>query len=239
MKRPNSGGRRARWLVLVLLVLTYPEFARVEDLLSCGLGPPPGSAGFDEHQRAQNEQRQTLGYLPVCEGYLGNFDYASRAEPLGKATMRLAFKPVSLASTPFAHFTELGGRPNFFGDAGPAALHRTFKTAQGHIVDLREWDMSVGGGQVWPRADLQAEQVNGQPAQLTVIKAPSGKAVSLLAWVEGRRSYELSINTNVRASSVSPTLIELANAIPKSLPARLDEGASGFPPPTLPPPLSR
>ena len=48
---------------------------------------------------------------------------------------------------------------------------------------------------------LQTEQVNGSPAQLTVMQAPSGKAVSFLSWIQGRRSYELTISINVKTSS--------------------------------------
>jgi hypothetical protein len=221
--------------LLALATLALTEAARV----SCGLGPPPGSAGFVEHERAEDQQRRTLGYVRVCDANLRRFDYASTAEPLAVATRRLAFTPISLESTPFKDFEALGGRPDVFGDSGATALHRTFRTRQGHIVDLREWDMSIGGGQIFPRADLQSERVNGTPAQLTVLQAPSGKAVSLLYWVDGRRSYELSISVNVRTSSLSPALIQLANSIPKSVPTRPAEAESSFPAPPLPPPIFR
>jgi hypothetical protein len=194
------------------------------DQVSCGLGPPPGSPQFEEHEQLQDRQRASLGYVLLCSESLGRFDYAARVEPLDKATAHLAFTPVSLGATPFAALEALGGWQDYFGSPdGAAGLHRTFRTPQGYIVDLREWDMSVGGGQVMVRADLQTEQVNGNLAQLTVVQAPSGKAVSLLLWVEGRRSYELSTNANVKTTDVSPTIFELATAIPKSVPARLDE----------------
>lgn len=222
-------------MALSMVALIYLSIAPLfEDLVSCGLGPAPGSAGYEQHVQAQEVQRRTLGYQQVCEGYMRHFNHASRAEPLHEATRRLAFTPVSLESTPFKDLNALGGRPDFFGDEGAAALHRTFRTPQGFIVDLREWDLSVSGGQVWGRAELQTKRVNGAPAQLTVLQAPSGRAVSTLAWTEGRRRYELVVNANVNTVSVVPTLLDLASSIPKSVPARSDGGPPAFPSPLLP-----
>ncbi len=207
------------WLPILLLPLLPLAIAQ-PDRLYCGLGPPPGSAGFEQHERLQDQQRQALGYVRVCEGDLRRFDYASRAEPLANFKVQLGFTPVALESTPFDGFRALGGHPDNFLDSTATALHRTFTTPQERIVDLFEWDMSASGGQVMPRADLQTERVNGAPAQLTVVQAPSGKAMSILHWVEGRRRYELSIDANVKTMGVSPTLFELANSLPKSVPAR-------------------
>lgn len=224
--------RQGLLAAIVILALSPMALAQSERPF-CGLGPPPGSASFEQHERAQDQQRSALGYVRVCEDDLRRFDYASRARSMDRATARLNFTPVSLQSTPFEGFRALGGMPDHFGDGGASALHRTFKSPQGHIVDLFEWDMSVSGGQVKKRADLQTEQVNGAPAQLIVIQASSGKAVSILSWVEGRRHYELSVDVNVKTSTISPTLFQLASSIPKSVPARLDEPDLRWP--ALPP----
>ena len=214
------------WVPISLVVLVSLALAQDEGL-SCGMGPPPGLPEYEQHRQAQEHRRHTFGYMLACEDDW-RFNHASNAEPLDKATRRLAFTPVSLESTPFRDFETLGGRPDFSGDAGPAALHRTFRTPQGNIVDLREWDMSVGGGQIMFIADLQTELVNGSPARLTVMQAPSGKAASFLSWIEGRRSYELTISVNVKTSSPLPTLTQLANSLPKSVPARPGEAESPF-----------
>jgi hypothetical protein len=231
-------GVRALHSGLLITLLSHSPMAFAQGgRVFCGLGPPPGSAAFEDHERLQDQQRRALGYVLVCEGDLRRFDYASRAEPLEKATRRLAFTPVPLESTPFQGFRALGGRPDHFGQSGPSALHRTFRTPQGNFVDLFEWDMSVAGGQVMVRADLQTDHVNGAPAQLIVVQAPSARAVSILSWTEGRRRYELSIDANVRTSNVSPTLMQLASSLPKSVPARMNEPELRWPPgPPLPQP---
>lgn len=224
---------------IAILTLSPIAFAQSERVF-CGLGPPPGSAHFEQHERLQDQQRRALGYVLVCEGDLRRFDYASRAGSLDRATDRLAFTPVSLDSTPFRGFRALGGMPDHFGDGGASALHRTFRSPLGYVVDLFEWDMSVVGGEIKNGADLQTEQVNGAPAQLTVVQVPSGKAVSILSWVEGRRRYELSIDVNVKKLTISPTLIQLASSIPKSVPARLNEPEAQWPPlPPVPQPAHR
>lgn len=169
-------------LFATVAVLTLsPTAVAQSERVFCGLGPPPGSANFEQHERLQDQQRRALGYVLVCESDLRRFDYASNAESLDRAIRRLAFAPVSLDSTPFRGFRALGGMPDHFGDEGASALHRTFRSPLGYEVDLFEWDMSVAGGQIKNRADLQTEQVNGAPAQLTVVQAPSGKAVSVLS----------------------------------------------------------
>lgn len=231
-ERRVDGGGWKLWtsmisLVVVVVVVVVGFALPWHAESSCGLGPPPGAPGFEAHERAQEESRRSLGYLPVCEDYW-MFAHASDARSLKSATKGLAFTPVPLDSTPFKDFLVIGGRADQFGGpAGPTLLHRTFRTPQGHVVDLSESDMSVSGGSVKFRADLLKEQVSGAPAQLTVLQAPSGKAVSVLNWVEGRRSYELSISVNVNTTPVHPTLLELANSIPKSTATRPIEEEPG------------
>ena len=107
------------WVLSSQLVLASSAPAQDEGLY-CGMGPPPGSVGYEQHTQAQEHRRRTLGYLLACEGDR-RFNHSSTAEPLDKAMRRLAFTPISLESTPFRDFEALGGRPDFSGD-GPTAL---------------------------------------------------------------------------------------------------------------------
>ena len=188
--------------------------------VSCGLGPPPGSPGFAELEQLQEQQRAALGYSLVCDENLRRYDHVAAAQPLPLVMARLAFQPVALENTPFREFEMVGGVPDLPAEAGASALHRIFRTAAGQVIDLREWDLSVLSAEVFSKRELQTQQVNGAPAQLLVVQAPSGRAVSLLAWVEGRRRYELSIDTNVVAAPPSPTLQALAASLPKSVAAK-------------------
>lgn len=202
----------------------------------CGLGPPPGSPQFAESEARQADEVKRTGFQSVCEGNLERYDIASGLRPLAVATAGLAFKPVDLANTPFAHFQSLGGAAESVG-AVRSRLYRSFRTADGHIVTLFEDDMSADGSRVFRAPQDEPESINGLPARLVILQAGSGKAVSVLSWTEGRREYELWMNANVSAGPLRPQLFALAAALPKSVPARPQEpepipvrmGPDGFP----------
>ena len=210
--------RIATSLLAVTAMSCSPTWGQ-ERQVHCGLGPPPGAPNYAEHERKQAKQRTELGYLLVCEDNLRRYDYLARAKRLEDVLPRLAFKPVSLDATPLSQLKAAGGFADYFGDGRAAGIHRTFKAPTGRIIDLLEWDMSVSGGSVMSQQSLQTERVNDSPAQLTVVQTKSGKAVSILSWVEGRRYYELSIDMNVKATGMSD-FIQLARSIPRSVPAK-------------------
>jgi hypothetical protein len=51
------------------------------------------------------------------------------------------------------------------------------------------------------------------------MEEPSGKAVSILNWVEGRRDIQLWIDANVVRQPLREQLFALAASLPKSVPA--------------------
>jgi hypothetical protein len=107
----------------------------------------------------------------------------------------------------------------------------------GRAVTLFEHDMSVDGSSTWRNSEDEPERINGLPAQLTILQAPSGNAISHLSWVEQRRSYELWIDANVVNSPLREQLFALAASLPPSVPGCPNEvppkpvrlGADGFP----------
>ena len=210
---------RIATLVLAVAALASAPTGGQEREVHCGLGPPPGASNYVEHERKQAKQRAELGYLLTCADNLRRYDYLARANRLEGVLPRLAFKPVSLDATPFSQLQAAGGSADYFVDGRAAGMHRTFRSSAGRIIDLLEWDMSVSGGSVTSQQSLQTERVNDSPAQLTVVQTTSGKAVSILSWVEGRRYYELSIDTNVKVFGLSDFL-QLACSIPRSVPAK-------------------
>ncbi|MES2297523.1 MAG: hypothetical protein V4582_10795 [Pseudomonadota bacterium] len=197
--------------------------ARAEEPVFCGLGPPPGTPAYAQYEDQQAKQRAALGYVQVCAEDLQRYDYLAPAQQPNRPALPLAFKPVALEGTPFAKFQLVRSSVDFEGEGGAAGLHRTFRTPQGTVIDLLERDLSVGGAGVYVAAELQTEKVNGIPAQLTVVQAPTKQAVSILLWIEGRRFYELSTNENVKLKARTPTLQQLAASLPKSVPANAHE----------------
>jgi hypothetical protein len=139
-------------------------------------------------------EAQKNGYFKVCDANLERYQIAFR--PLASTVAGLAFQPVDLSATEFAHFVSLGGYIESDDKEG-ARLYRGFRTTDGHTVTLSEHDMSVDGTTTWRDPKNAPERVNGLPARLSVLQTSAGKAVSHLSWVERRRDYELWIDANV------------------------------------------
>ncbi|MGZ8319747.1 MAG: hypothetical protein ACXWVD_11660, partial [Telluria sp.] len=75
---------------------------------SCGLGLPPDAAGFAAAEQRKSDDLKKNGFLHVCESDIERFDISFY--PASVAEAGLAFPPVDLSHTPFAHFKSLGGR---------------------------------------------------------------------------------------------------------------------------------
>lgn len=186
---------------------------------SCGMGAPPGSAAFKAEQAASAERYKQYGYEQVCEDRLKRFQLDLL--PVAVGTADLAFVPVSLAGTPFDRFLPLGALPDGVNEIR-SQVYRGFRTPTGHTVILHEHDMSADGSNAWRDPADEPERIDGMPARLVVLQAPSGKAVSDLSWFEGRRGYQLWIDANVAKADAGPLrdqLFALAASLPKSTPA--------------------
>jgi hypothetical protein len=172
----------------------------------------------DRSRHAATHAADTLrnGFERVCEGDLDRFDISLQS--LDKATRKLAFPPVDLTHTPFAQFEPLGGRAESVVDI-PSLLYRGFRMPDGHQVTLFEHDMSADGTRSWRDPKDEPERINGMPARLVVLEAPSGKAVSVLSWFEGRRVYELWVDANVVRVPLRDRLFALAASLPRAVPA--------------------
>lgn len=202
--------------------------------LSCGLGLPPGAPGYAEAKAQQALEAQKNGYLKVCDANLDRFRIAFR--PLASTIASLAFQPVDLSGTRFAHFVGMGGRTES-DNREHSRLYRGFRTPEGHTVTLLEHDMSVDGSSTSRDPKDEPERINGLPARLGVFQTPAGNAISHLSWVERRRAYELWIDANVVGTPLRERLFALAASLPPSVPACPNERppkptrmeADGFP----------
>lgn len=201
---------------------------------ACGLGLPPDAAGFaqQEEQRASEEKKN--GFSRVCESNL--LRYSVTFVPMAAATRDLDFTPVDLRSTLFAKLECLGGRAENVADT-QSRLYRGFRTPEGQVLTLFEHDMSADGMSMWHDPKNEPERVNGLPARLIVWQASSGRAVSVLSWLQGRRYFEIWIESNAAHNPMRARLFELADSIPPSIPACPNEpppkryalGPDGFP----------
>jgi hypothetical protein len=209
-----------RWLAAVAGIAVVVTCAATGKnglrMYECSVGPAPGTPAYMEaHARKEAEMRRN-GFERVCEGNLARFDISLKS--IASATRDLAFTPVDLTHTPFARLESLGGRAEWIVDV-PSRLYRGFRMLDGHILTLSEQDMSADGSSTWRDPKDEPERINGLPARLGVFEDASGKAVSHLSWVEGRRIYELWIDANVAREPLRDQLFALAASLPRSMPA--------------------
>lgn len=214
--RPRA--RAIRLALGALVLLACAVLVRSNGLLDEGCGL---TFLFDEEgARAALARRDAAerrdGYRTVCRGDLGRFDISFQS--LERATRKLAFAPLELASTPFARFEALGARAEEMGGVR-SRLYRGFRMPDGHALTLFEQDMSADGSSTWRRPADEPERIHGLPARLDVLEDPDGKAVSLLSWVEGRRDLQLWIDANVVREPLRAQLFALAASLPRSVPA--------------------
>jgi len=161
-------------------------------------------------------EAQRNGFERVCPGDLARFDIGFLPDAI--ATRKLAFTPVDLSHTPFAKLEGLGSRAETVADIR-SRLYRGFRLPDGHRLTLFEQDMSADGSTSWRDPKAEPERINGLPARLVVLEDPTGKAVSLLSWMEGRRDYQLWIDANVVREPLRDRLFALATSLPHAVPA--------------------
>jgi hypothetical protein len=184
---------------------------------ACGLGPPPGSPGYAEAMARHEAEVRERGYELVCDANLVRYDIPWKRRPMSET--RLAFEPVDLTRTPFARLEDMGNQVETVSGVR-ARLYRRFRLPDGHMVVLSEHDLSADGLHVWRDPKDEPERINGRPARLVVLQTASGRAVSDLNWVEGRRDYELWLDANIgRSGPLRDTLFALASSLPASKPA--------------------
>jgi hypothetical protein len=211
--------RAKRWLLACMIVATVSAFATIA---RTGVKEQECSSYRSLHAATHAAETQKNGFERVCEGDLARYDVSLL--PNAIAARNLAFTPVDLSHTPFAQLENLGSRAETVVDVR-SRLYRGFRMPDGHRLVLFEQDMSADGSSSWRDPKDEPERINGHAARLVVMEDTSGKAVSLLSWMEGRRDYQLWIDANIARVPLRGQLFALAASIPQSVPACPDEKA--------------
>ncbi len=229
----------ARWswmagaAALAVSASAIPASASLEDA-SCGLGLPPDAPGFARQQEQRVAEEKKNGFRRVCETDLER--YSVHFQPMADARIGLAFEPVDLSRSRFARLESVGASPEAVGGT-VSRFYRGFRTPEGQVLTLFEHDMSADSTSIGRDPKDEPERINGLPARLIVLQATSGKAVSVLSWLQGRRYLELWLEANAARDPLRRRLFELAASLPPSVPACPNEpppkrvvlGADGFP----------
>lgn len=198
------------------LFITHLQANSDEPTEDCDRGPRPGTSDFFQKIRESDEELRRNGFLRACERNLARYALDFRRINLSPAS--LDFTPVDIRNTPFADLTSQGSMIEDVNQVR-SRLYRGFHSPEAGNVTLLEWDMSADGSSIGPPVGGQDEHIHGFPARLTVLEAPSRKAVSLLFWTEGRRYNELWVDSNVHRTAKKDWLLALAASLPPSVPA--------------------
>jgi hypothetical protein len=202
-----------RWLLVCIGIATVGAFATI---VRTGVNEYQCSVDRSRNAATHAAVTRKNGFERVCESDLARWHVSFL--PNAIATRNLAFTPVDLTHTPFAGFESLGSRAETVVDVR-SRLYRGFRMPDGHRVTLSEQDMSADGSTSWRDPKDEPERINGLAARLVVMEDPSGQAVSLLSWMEGRRDYQLWIDANIAREPLRGQLFALAASIPHAVPA--------------------
>jgi hypothetical protein len=209
--------------------------AQAQPGVRCGLGPPPNAPDFAAWNARREQETRERGYELVCDANLSRYDIPWKMRTLGKT--RLEFEPVDLARTPFAALEARGNQVETI-TGKRSRLYRRFGLPDGRVVVLSEHDLSADHIHTWRDPKDEPERIGTLPARLVVLQTPSGKAVSSLTWLEGRRDYELWVDANAGVDrALRERMFTLAASLPPSKPACPNEapytpvplGPDGFP----------
>ncbi|MES2047169.1 MAG: hypothetical protein V4447_02130 [Pseudomonadota bacterium] len=200
-------------------VLASTAFALVHQLSAaqlvvCGLGPLPGSNGFESWNNKVELQRSQLGYLSICEQNLDRYRFEDKAKDDKAVIQKLSFIPHGLDGSVFKSFRFLGSIADGFSDKGASMYRRVYRGAGGELITLQELSLRDGAGVTWNRRDGMI-RIRNSDALLTIVQAPSGKGHSELSWKEGSTYFEITIDRGVNAGRTKARLIVMAESLPR------------------------
>lgn len=216
---------KRRLLVLALLAAAAGQgVCALEIVEQCDMGSSPSAPNFVADLEESSRVRAALGYDQVCEAMLPLVDLAG----IHSATMEgiqglLVFQPMVLTESLLARYQFLGARPDMGVNRRDryAALRRFFSGPNGELVELFEWDTSLGGGVIQFGSGWQTTAVRGQPATVAIFQARTGKAVSVVTWERNRRHIALKVNRNINRDGFAE-FMRVAESLPDPVPARPD-----------------
>jgi hypothetical protein len=206
-------------IALLRRVLTGSAFVLIPHLCAaqyvvCGLGPPPGSSDFDSWSAKTEQQRQSLGYLLVCESFLDRYGYEAQIAGDTVVRRKLAFEPHGLSGSLFNGMQFLGSIADSFGDRGAAMYRRVFRGTEGEIITLQEFSLQ-GGASVRAMRDDGHMRLRGTDAQLSIVQAASGKGFAQLTWQEDSTYFELTIDRGLDGGRSKERLVGIAESLPR------------------------
>ncbi len=144
-------------------------------------------------------------------------NYQNRLRSEERIRPHLKVQPADLSKSKLADYEFQGFIADGPETATSHSVVRAFKRPDGVLITLSEFDFVSAGGGVLAVDELMNVKVKNQPARLVVKKAPSGRSMSELTWVDKRKAYTLTVLDEVtepqEGAYDKPWLLELAERL--------------------------
>jgi hypothetical protein len=157
---------------------------------------PPDLRVFADEEIRKSKK----GYKEVPEeyfDYLGAYYNHLRLEHEVLSNIRVSL--VDITQTKLAKYQYEGLIPGGPTLEGPwTSVTRVFRRPDGVIIKLTEWDFVADGGAIVIIDEVMNSSVLDIPAFFSVMKSPSGKAVTTLEWATDKKQYTLTAEDDDR-----------------------------------------
>jgi len=195
------------------------------NLLSSGPEIEGESISLDELPYAMSQRASEVldevynkGYITVNEDFVDRFNITEMLKEsvdVNVITSNLSMEMVSLSGTAFDNKMEYQGAvPSQKNASGKwTEVYRIFKTKNGAVVTLNEWDYVSSGGMAALQVEFINAEVNGNPAIIMIKKTPKGNAVSEIKWIHNKIYYEITMTGHVRGFGNENNLVRYAESI--------------------------
>jgi hypothetical protein len=196
--------------------VTAPQIPRGVSIVPLEQQPVPDL--LKNQARAELAQMKSQGYVYASEERVSYLSKAKndqeRLRPWPEVVGRLKMRPASLHGTQLESSALLGATSIGGSTSEQAAgVFRLFSTPRTGLASLEEVDLveSAGGWAMIKEAINQ--EINGQPAILTIYQGPRGSRLVTISWATGRKLYTLSADHTANSAEDVNDLLTLARTI--------------------------
>ncbi|MDC8757037.1 hypothetical protein [Janthinobacterium fluminis] len=178
-----------------------------------------GAKKMVEADLATNALGKNKAYAQIPEeAVVYRKNYLGNVRDVHEVKRNLTFTLADLSGSAFDAFKFEGVVPEGPTRTGPwSSVSRYFKTPDGLLLILHEWDFVGDGGGVVIVKDLMNTRVADTPARFVVKKSPSGAVVSELIWVTESKYYTFTVMGEVASGEDGKYNLAWMNALAATL----------------------
>lgn len=144
----------------------------------------------------------------VEEGHVSAILQVERAAKPGPLPPPASAIASDVSKTPLAQWSYEGYLP----ERVPHRVTRFFRSPQGALLALSEWDYAADVGTV-DIEGMSNRSIHGQPAGLFSMRSPSGCVSTTLSWKDDRKLYRLELVGPLDIEAQRKALVDIGEAL--------------------------